>query len=92
MNDQRLADVIPIRRQLALCRSCTAPISWHLTAQQNLMPLDPTPHPGGNVRVDQDGIAHVVGSTIDLFDTTDDGTRYQPHWASCPQAGEWRTP
>lgn len=55
------------------------------------MPLNPTPTPGGNVRLAGD-TAIVIGSTIDLFDTDDDGVRYTPHFATCPQADLWRKP
>lgn len=37
-------------------------------------------------------VAHVksVGATKDLFDQTDTGDRYVSHFATCPQADQWR--
>lgn len=76
------------------CRSCQAPIVWAITEAGERMPVDPHPVAGGSVRLRLDERpprASVVGSTIDLFDRTDDGTRHEAHWATCPDADEWRT-
>jgi len=78
---------------ISRCRSCSAEIVWAETTGGERMPLDVRPAAGGNVRlVDDNGTrrAHVVGSTIDLFDPDDDGTRFMPHFVSCPDAGSWR--
>lgn len=81
--------------QHLLCGSCGAPIVWTITDAGERMPCDAHPVAGGNVRIiaAPDGSparSKVVGNTIDLFDPDDDGTRYVSHFATCPQADEWR--
>ncbi|MEJ7724323.1 MAG: hypothetical protein WKF64_08465 [Ilumatobacteraceae bacterium] len=79
---------------MSACRSCAAAIVWAVTDNGKRIPLDAHPTPAGSVRL-HDTVpprAVVVGATIDLFDPTDDGTRYMPHHATCPQADEWRRP
>lgn len=67
------------------CRGCGAPVSWARTARGKHMPLDPEPHPEGNVEVDA-GVATVVDPAQKaLF-----GERYMPHWATCPRANDFR--
>jgi hypothetical protein len=69
----------------ARCRSCRARIIWCHTDTGKRIPVDATANVAGNLRLDDGDSpprAHVVGSTIDLFDPTDDGVRYLPHWAS----------
>lgn len=65
------------------CTACPAEIIFVITTRGRRIPLDPDPNIEGNVRL-IDGVAHVVGNTIDLFDATDDGLRYMPHHATCP--------
>lgn len=80
---------------MTACRSCHQPITWTVTLQGNLMPVDATPTPDGNVTLTgrqvptQRGYAPECSvGTASLFD---DGTdRYMPHHATCPQADEWR--
>jgi hypothetical protein len=64
------------------CRSCQAPLLWATTPKNRRIPLDPVPHPEGNVVV-LDGVA-VVGGEGD--------TRYRSHFATCPGAGVHRRP
>lgn len=78
-----------VRTTLHQCKSCRAPILWYHTVNGERMPIDAEPVAGGNVRI-IDGTAHVIGCTIDLFDATDDGIRYVPHFATCPDAKEWK--
>jgi len=77
------------------CRSCGQPITWAETEGGERMPCDAHPVVGGNVRlVERPGrvpLARVVGDTVDMFDATDDGTRFYAHFVTCPQAAEWRT-
>jgi len=57
------------------------------------MPLDAEPVAGGNVKLTAGDppLAHVVGATIDLLDPDDDGVRYMPHHATCPDVERWRS-
>jgi DNA-binding transcriptional ArsR family regulator len=79
------------------CRSCGAPVTWaqHLHTG-NMMPLEPYddkpvepqpgqmfPEPRGAFVILPDGqcISAKIGDT---------GPRYQSHFATCPQADQWR--
>jgi hypothetical protein len=66
-------------RGLSRCRSCNAAIEWaEVVASGKRMPFD-----GEIVPVSS---AHKDGRLVEVVDT--DVTR--PHWASCPQAEQWR--
>ena len=67
------------------CRSCRARIRFVPTVTDRLMPLDAEPNPDGNVEI-HDGHAVVLEQPT-IFDT---GERWMPHWASCPDAEQWR--
>ncbi len=80
------------------CRSCGAPIVWTITeAASESMPVDADPSPSGTVRLlEVDNVVIPVArvcpdSTRDLFDPSDDGSRHVSHFATCPNADEWRT-
>lgn len=82
---------------VSTCKSCGAPIVWTVTeAGYESMPIDVNPSALGNVRLLQgEGVLIPVArvcadATLDLFDQDDDGYRYVPHFATCPQASEWR--
>lgn len=75
------------------CRSCRAPIIW-LTIRPGgrRMPIDADPIADGNIIAD---LAQAVGIVIPagaltFLDDTPGEARYRSHFASCPQAAEWR--
>ena len=71
------------------CRSCRAPVIWAVTRAGKRIPLDAAPSATGNlVYVGQqlDG-TEVVGAPRD-GDPPE--FRYVSHFATCPDAGEWR--
>lgn len=82
------------------CRSCKAPILWVHTTTGSIMPLDPEPVAGGNValtgrniRLTDDGPLRPEArvepaGTVSLFDTVEHRVS---HFATCPQADDWRT-
>lgn len=77
------------------CRSCGAPIRWAITEKGRRMPLDPDPHPDGNVMVehaagaDHSGVVVFAGRL--LHEERDLGTPlYRSHFASCPDARKHR--
>lgn len=77
----------------ATCRGCGAPIVWIKTPTGKAMPCDPSPvyykpAPGGKEK-----IVTLRGEVISCeivagADATDAG--YRPHWATCPQAGNFK--
>jgi len=73
---------------MSTCRSCGARIEWVQTSKGKAMPLDPTPTPDGTVVV-RAGVGHVIGQ-LSSIQVCADERRYAPHWATCPQASEWR--
>lgn len=74
------------------CRSCGAPIVWVVVRPGGRrMPVDAEPGPDGTVVIDSDGTMARVLSGAALVGARVDGTPlYLSHFATCPQAGEWR--
>jgi hypothetical protein len=71
------------------CRGCGAKVLWYRTkASRALIPLDAEPNPRGNVVIDAEGLAVVLGGG--LFDEAPEGERYMPHHATCPQAPNYK--
>lgn len=67
------------------CRSCDAPIVFARTIKGRRIPLDAEPNDTtGNIELRQ-GIAYVVTDARDP-----DTHRYTSHFATCPNAGDWR--
>ena len=87
--------------EVAACRSCGAPIVWTRTTQGSMMPLDQDPADNGNViytgswSTSRSGSRVPVVRVIDPEHPTlrgvDPGDRFVSHFATCPQAEEWRT-
>lgn len=80
------------------CRSCNALITWTITTSGKRMPVDPEPHPDGNVSVS--GMHTDTGVVMQarvksrppeatLFTTAQ--PRYRSHFATCPHAAQHRT-
>lgn len=79
------------------CRSCRAKIVWATTEQGKSMPVDAEPVEGGNVYyLDQKSSPPRVRVLADPQPTLEegvdsaDGLRYVSHFATCPQAEQWR--
>ncbi len=73
------------------CKSCGAAILWARTANKKLMPLDPQPFAGGNIRLDEDGSCVVLSGDA-LLTHRGEMLLYVSHFASCPGAGSHRKP
>ncbi|WP_256789870.1 hypothetical protein [Frankia sp. AvcI1] len=74
------------------CRSCEAPIRWATaTATGRRMPLDAEPTADGNVTVHRGDDGQAV-ATVHPIGTPIVGTRWRPHWATCPNADQHRQP
>lgn len=73
----------------AKCSSCGADILWCESATTGaLMPIDAEPVASGNVAL-VGRVAHVRRG--DLFEPMlPEGPRYQSHFATCPNAKQWR--
>lgn len=79
------------------CRSCGAPIIWAQTVNGKAMPIDAEPVPDGNVLLTGRRVetrrgtlapeCRVEGDTPMFPDGAD---RYMSHFATCPQADQWR--
>lgn len=68
-----------------VCASCKAPIRWAPTRNGYLIPLDPDPVAGGNLRLDDQGRALIVPK-----DRRDGASLYVSHFATCPYADQHR--
>lgn len=67
------------------CKSCGAPIRWLTTLRGKQIPIDPEPVPNGNVVIEGNGRARVIGNGAPA-----DGPLYQSHFASCPSSAQHR--
>lgn len=77
----------------ATCRGCGAPIVWIKTPAGKAMPCDPAPvyykaAPGGKDKIVTTRGEVVSCEIVPGAETTDAG--YRPHWATCPQAGQFK--
>lgn len=72
------------------CRSCHRPIFWAVTIHDRSMPMDPDHYDDGDWVID--GEAENGAPKIRHVEPLTDGdaTRYQPHWATCPNADQHR--
>lgn len=84
------------------CRSCAAPIRWTVTTFGKPLPVDAAPDPTGNV-VQVDTVEHRArsGGPLEVVPLVrveppgmfpDGRPRWQPHFATCKQADQWRKP
>lgn len=80
------------------CRSCGAAIRWALTAGDGrAIPLNADPDPGGIIRatgrrsaIDGRPFVEVLpADAVAMFDEVSD-ERWTSHFATCPEADEWR--
>ncbi len=69
---------------MSLCSSCHATIRWAKTPAGKNTPLDDQPAADGPLWLDN-GVARFVED-----DTPADAARYNPHWATCPNADHHR--
>jgi hypothetical protein len=72
------------------CRSCGAEIVWAITERGKRMPLDAEPSEAGTFVVR----SRVEGERVVLHalyaPEAGAGLHHTSHFATCPQAGEWR--
>lgn len=82
------------------CKSCKAPIRWGRTDRGKGVPLDPEPVSDGNLLLDPDGgMVMLDGDPVaelpvrHLHKGEEPGpaaVRYRSHFATCPDAEDWR--
>ena len=77
----------------ATCRGCGAPIVWIKTPAGKAMPCDPAPvyykaAPGGKDKIVTTRGEAVSCEIVPGAEAADAG--YRPHWATCPQAGQFK--
>ena len=76
---------------MANCRKCPGKIIFCKTAAGKWMPIDEEPNADGNLFMDgKDAEGYQLVAVVDLF-TPADADRYMPHWATCPEAEEFRS-
>lgn len=84
----------------ARCRSCRARVVWVVTTHRKSMPIDADPVPTGNIRMTGRERPNRYGTlkpeveyidTSALFVDLADEPRYVSHFATCPNAEEWRS-
>ena len=75
---------------MSACKSCGADIRWEISDHGKRLPLDVEPVADGNLVI----VAGVVAPYIpELNATMSSGAprpRYVSHFATCPQADDWR--
>lgn len=71
------------------CAKCKAPIFWVQTKRGAWMPLDPEPHPEGNVRLQRE-LNRVTAIVLPKEARPPDEPLYRSHFASCAFAADFR--
>ncbi|GAC1521682.1 MAG: hypothetical protein NVS3B1_06210 [Marmoricola sp.] len=72
------------------CKSCGAPLLWAITEKGRQMPLDPEPHPDGNLLVRAESIPSVTGAYeitqhyVYPLNGNKTADRYVSHLKVCP--------
>lgn len=74
---------------MSVCSSCGARIFWAHTIAGKAMPIDADPVDTGNVLIDPDGKAIVLGKPQHTPNLLGEN-RYTSHFATCPDANQHR--
>jgi hypothetical protein len=76
------------------CRSCDAMVIWCVTTAGKAMPVDVDPVPAGTIRIEQRGGPNPVARVLTKAELARTGfgaaTLRTSHFATCPQADQWR--
>ena len=75
---------------LTTCRSCGASIFWARTEKNAAIPLDVIPRHDGNLYLLPAFFPDKRRRVRRAHPTDDPEARYVSHFATCPQASEWR--
>jgi len=68
---------------MSKCRDCDEPIRWVITTAGKTMPVDPVPHPEGNVLLTPDGLTCRVLGPLDRLEQRRIHPLYLSHFATC---------
>jgi hypothetical protein len=76
------------------CRSCKASVIWAVSEKGKRIPMDADPVADGNFileysAVGEPPVARPRNATIGTVEFRD-GLGFKSHFATCPDAGEWR--
>lgn len=81
---------------MATCRSCGEDITWCVTTNGKMMPVDALPADDGKFYLVEEGDTHPTAYYFnDMFTPLDadfDGERYDSHFATCDYADSHRNP
>lgn len=73
------------------CRSCGRQIRWMVTAVSGKrIPLDPAPAQDGNIRLDDEGVAHALNPLEAEAARSGGEALFASHFVTCPDADRWR--
>lgn len=72
------------------CRACKATILWAKTGAGKNIPLNEFPEPGGNIRLEPGGDIAVNVPKIIAERPENDLKLYKSHFATCPNAHQFR--
>lgn len=88
---------------MATCRGCFAKITWTVTENGKAMPVDAEPNDAGNViflagrrgqgrhgPVPMVKVLPADGQLELVEDSSIDGRRYMPHFATCPNRSDFK--
>lgn len=71
-----------------ICRGCGAPIIWAVTPNGKRIPINPEPHPTGNIELDT--THRPTRATVHSQGPLGVDTLYLAHFATCPNADRFR--
>lgn len=72
------------------CFSCGNEIIWARTETGKRMPIDPSPHPEGNLVLYRGEMLPTVRPVSRIVDRKPDTPLYKSHFATCKQASQHR--
>jgi hypothetical protein len=82
-----------MKYKVTKCKSCGADVIWTVTENNMRMQVDAEPNLKGRFMLREPVSGGAPLSVhVNLFSDTDgdDGLRYVPHFATCPDADKWR--
>lgn len=95
--DRKAAPLALLRGKARPCESCGTSIVFAISLKRlrgadrvRVMPVDVAPTPGGNVRLTVDG-RRIMAYVIPKAQTRDRADLHMSHFATCPQADQWRS-